>query len=280
MTKCLYHGNCNDGIAAAAVVWRAHPNMDPDKDFVAVQYGQEPPWDAIDGHDVIIVDFSYKRPTVLEIQRRAASLLILDHHKSAERELAGINGAVFRMDQCGAVMAWNHFFPDDDMPELLLYVQDRDLWTKKLADTDAIAMRLRSFPLDLRHWSAFLNSPIDNMKHEGRAINRWFQLQCSQLVKTWSKAPTYVEIDGYFVPAVNAASFMASEVAGALAEGKPFAAVFFHVPKGVVYSLRRRDGDVDLSEIAAAYGGGGHPAAAGFMVPHVLPYVQFEEGPK
>lgn len=59
-TLCIYHGNCADGFAGAWVVRRA---LGEDRvDFYPGVY-QEPPPDVTD-RDVIIVDFSYKRPVL------------------------------------------------------------------------------------------------------------------------------------------------------------------------------------------------------------------------
>lgn len=282
MKKCLYHANCNDGIAAALAVWLANPKMRPDKDFIPVQYGQDPPWDDIASEPVVIVDFSYKSSVMQGIMGVVTELTVLDHHASAKRELVGLNGAVlpngqraeiiFDMSRSGAVMAWEHFHPEREIPELLLYVQDRDLWRKKLPGCDAVSMWLRSWPMELRIWDNHLNHvPVERMATEGGAISRWFNLQCQQLYEAWGKHPTFSVIDGHKVPVINASGFMASELGHLLAHGHPFAAVFFHVPGGVVYSLRRAEGSVDLSVVAASMGGGGHPAAAGFKCKGVLP---------
>jgi len=61
--------------------------------------------------------------------------------------------------------------------------------------------------------------------------------------------------------------FMASDVAGELSEGYPFAAVFWVSQSEKTYSLRSRENGIDVSEIAKKYGGGGHKHAAGFKIP-------------
>src|SRR4029077_6564994 len=78
---CIYHGNCADGFGAAWVVRRAIPECE----FHAGVYQNEPP--DVRGRDVILVDFSYKRPVLEGMARVAASLLIIDHHKTAIDEL-------------------------------------------------------------------------------------------------------------------------------------------------------------------------------------------------
>ena len=261
--KCLYHANCNDGLAAAMAVWLAHPDMLP-RDFVPVQYGSEPPWDVIQDQDVVIVDFWYKRVWIQAIHLRARSLLVLDHHASAERELEGLDCVVFDMNASGAVLAWNHFHPNEPIPDLFLYVQDRDLWRNELSDSQAVTMYLRSWTQDLRTWRWLMSVPVERMVQEGKPILRWYEQERDRLVAAWREKPVYGEIAGWRVPMINVPGFMVSDIAGELAVGHPFAVGYFHVADGVVFSLRRRVGDLDLSEVAASLGGGGHAAAAGF----------------
>jgi nanoRNase/pAp phosphatase (c-di-AMP/oligoRNAs hydrolase) len=72
-------------------------------------------------------------------------------------------------------------------------------------------------------------------------------------------------IAGYTVPVLNAPHFMASDLAGELSEGHPFAATYYIDSTGkYIYSLRSREGGIDVSDIAKSFGGGGHAAAAGF----------------
>jgi nanoRNase/pAp phosphatase (c-di-AMP/oligoRNAs hydrolase) len=71
-------------------------------------------------------------------------------------------------------------------------------------------------------------------------------------------------MDGHKVRVVNA-TVLFSEIAGELAEDSPFGACYFDRHDGKrQWSLRSRDGGVDVSEIAKAHGGGGHKNAAGF----------------
>ena len=81
MSMCIYHGNCADGFGAAWVVRKALGEID----FHGAKY-QEPPPD-VTGKDVVMVDFSYKRPVLLEMAEKANSILILDHHKTSAEDL-------------------------------------------------------------------------------------------------------------------------------------------------------------------------------------------------
>src|SRR6267142_5992911 len=104
---CIFHGNCDDGFGAAFAVWKRDGDC---VDYHPGIYGKAPP--DVTGMDVAIVDFSYKRSVMKDLAARAKSILVLDHHKTAEADLAGLSDecqnveVVFDMFRSGAVMAW------------------------------------------------------------------------------------------------------------------------------------------------------------------------------
>lgn len=259
----IYHGNCDDGFGAAFAIWRCWP--DAGIHFHAATYQETPP--NMTDCDVAIVDFSYKRPVMCDIARQAASVLVLDHHKTAEADLAGLQDECpnvkvhFDMARSGAVMAWQYFHPDPDglVPLFFQYLQDRDLWTKKLPHVDEFTAALRSYPQDFATWNSLdVNTLID----EGIAIQRYYR----KLIEDHKKHAYRRNIGGHVVPVVNASLFMSSELAGELAEGEPFAAVYVESNGFVTWSLRSRENGLDVSEIAKQFGGGGHKHAAGFRI--------------
>jgi uncharacterized protein len=236
---CIYHGGCDDGFAAALVV---HLAMKGEVELFPAAYGKPAP--DVTGREVIIVDFSYKRADMKVLADQAASILMLDHHKS------------------GAMMAFDHFMPGATKGrDFITYIQDRDLWLKKMPGTEEFTMALRSYPQDLAMWETFFNEGPMRLLEEGLGILRYYR----QLVEAAKKLAFPATIDGVLVPVCNSTFALASDVAGELAEGKPFAAVFYETPDGYVYSLRSRgEGGADVSAIASKFGGGGHKNAAGF----------------
>lgn len=267
----LYHGNCNDGFCAAWLMRKAFPDVA----CVGVRYGQSPP--GVSGRNVAIVDFSYKRDVLLGMKERAASLVVLDHHKSAAEDLAGLDFCEFDMGRSGARMAWDWLrsrglLPgrigaweptgDDDAHWLVEYVQDRDLWRHKLAYSRAVNAAIASREHDFAEWDAMADGSIARLADEGVAILRYQ----SKVVRDHVRNARPVEIAGHEVLAVNATCLF-SEIAGELAEGRPFGACYFDRQDGKrQFSLRSREGGLDVSEIARLFGGGGHASAAGFEI--------------
>lgn len=286
-TVVIYHGGgCFDGFCAAWVLRRLHP----DAEFVAAQYGEPPP--DVAGSNVVIADFSYKRPVMLSLAECADSLTVLDHHKTAAADLDGLEAEcvargltrptiVFDMGKSGGRLAWEHAYDRDKdthstfgrwvvgnnyfrdaAPWLVDYTEDRDLWRWALPFSREINAGLRSYPMTFDGWDAMAGrEPIAWLMPEGRAILRAEQ----QTVDTHVRHAREIDLAGHKVLAVNATT-LTSDIAGALAAGRPFGVCYFDRADGMrVWSLRSRDGGVDVSAVATLFGGGGHRNAAGFQ---------------
>lgn len=252
----IYHDNCADGFCAAWAVRKQYPNAT----FIAAKYGDEPP--APEGRDVFIVDFSYPRDVLFNLREKAASLVVMDHHKTAQAALSGLGFCIFDMDKSGARLAWERFNTGQSPHWLVDYTEDRDLWRWKLPHSKEINSAIRSYPFDFEEWDSIAKRNPEEFIAEGAAILRD---QKQTIASHVANAGTF-ELDGYTIPCVNCTTLI-SEVVGELAEGQPFAAGFFIAANGDrVYSLRSRGDGIDVSEIAKRHGGGGHKNAAGFTV--------------
>lgn len=274
---CIFHAHCDDGFAAAWCVRRAIP----DAEFYAGVYQQEPP-DVTD-RDVVLVDFSYKRPVLLQMAERARSVLVLDHHKTAAEDLAGFPApepfgtwldappsvvALFDMGRSGAGLTWDYLNPRRPRPRFLDYIEDRDLWRRQLPDSDFFTIALRSYPQDFVVWDDLVAAGPAPLIAEGRSIHRYYRLRVDELKRNAYQAI----LGGHAAWVTNAPYFAASEVAGELAErdGGEFGACFHQFSnRRWGYSLRSR-GDFDVSEIAKQFGGGGHKNAAGFTADDIV----------
>lgn len=237
---CIYHGNCADGFTAAWAVWKIFP----DAEFYPATYGNSPP--DVKGKNVIMVDFSYKKPVLDEICKNANSIIILDHHKTAAEDLkeakqfsktwedhkrnvyqdrcenAAINGAilyaVFDMERSGAKIAWEFFHPDTPVPQLVRHVEDRDLWRFRLGKTREIQAYLFSHEYTFEEWEYIAGMCDDPEGHKemaaaGAAIERKHFKDIAELIKA-SKRRMY--IGGHEVYVVNLPYTMASDACHAL----------------------------------------------------------------
>lgn len=257
---CIYHGNCADGFGAAWVVRKALGDIE----FHPGVY-QEPPPDVTD-KDVVMVDFSYKRPVLLEMAAKANSILILDHHKTAVEDLIDLPANVitkFDINRSGAHITWDHFFPDQPPPLLLLHIEDRDLWRFALQNTREIQANVFSYPYDFQVWDELMAANVETLAVEGKAIERKHFKDIDELLGVVTRP---MVIGGFNVQVANLPYTLTSDAGHKLAIGKPFGACYWDTPEGRVFSLRSTDEGVDVSCIAKQYGGGGHRNASGFRV--------------
>ena len=251
----LYHANCADGFGAAWSAWR---KLGDKADYIPVQHGVPPP-ELPEATFVYILDFSYARATIEEMSARYASIQIIDHHRTAEKELHGLQYALFDLTKSGAVLSWEFFHPGKPVPLLLQYVMDRDLWTHKLSNSREVFAALSSYPMDFKVWNQL---EVSILAKEGVPIVRYLK----EMVKLVCDQARFETVAGYRVPVVNTAvhgSEVGEELLSRFME-VPFAVSYFDRADGIrQWSLRSR-ADFDVSEIARSFQNGGHPQAAGF----------------
>lgn len=283
---CIYHENCDDGFASAWIisnVWR-------DVDFRPCTYGNAVPDHDIDGKHVIIVDFSFKKDVLTELAKRAASIVILDHHKTARNGLVGLpthpsldrhivthemksRGAnillSFDMDKSGARMTWEFCHPGVEPSDFILAIEDRDLWALKLPDSKLVAMYLRTVERTFANWDHvewLYEHERDQFLRGAKLVDDFYWLRIREIMDNAVKT----HFHGFDnVAIVHLPESFASDTLNALLNKHPDIpfAVGVVDKKGIKkFSMRSRDGGVDVSEIALKFGGGGHHSAASFRI--------------
>ena len=281
----IYHGGCRDGFCAAYVAWKG---LGPDTVFFPGYYGQPPPVrEQTAGRDVYVLDFSYPRAQMQQLANDCASILVLDHHATAEAALIDLPFAQFDMTRSGAGMAWDHFFPGEPRPWFVDYVEDRDLWRHALPHSEELCAYLGAVPFDFTEWDKLASgsssedraADIERYQHLGAAV----LMKVKQYVAEVAKNAVLGEFCGHKgVPFVNAPQCDISELVHALCVGKPLAVGWFVRGDGMhQYSLRSEAGGVDVSELARKFGGGGHRHAAGFQLndsPQEMGWIEWAKG--
>jgi len=269
---CIYHAGCPDGFGAAWAAWRA---WGEDGFYVARSHDDPIDTSQFRGDHVIFADIAPPPGAWEELAEETERLVVLDHHVSALQRYeadpalaahVARNGHEVRFDlgHSGAALAWEHMHPERPLPDLLAYVEDQDLWRFALpssrAVNAAISSRLRSFEV----WSGLAAQPMEALAAEGEPILRAQRMEVDRALA----AAHPVRVGTLRLEAVNARTQRA-EIGHELAERRAFG-----TPGGAVYRLT---GDrvhvslysvagLDVSEIATAFGGGGHRNAAGFTV--------------
>lgn len=259
----LYHAGCPDGFGSAWSFWRRYGEK---ADYVPVKHGESPP--DVKGRKVFVVDFSYPRTILLQMNEDAESLTVLDHHISAQKDLGDLDFCHFDMNHSGAYLSWVHLFGEDNVPLLISYIEDRDLWKWELDSSMEILSAVDAFKKDFKTWdrlSSFLDAVNSITWAKVRSMGEGILKYKDTLIASMSRHQYRIDILEYNVPVINV-PFFQSEIASDMAEGEDFSAAYYYDGEGYCFSLRSRDDGVDVSKIASCFGGGGHRNAAGFRV--------------
>ena len=261
----IHHGNCSDGFASYWVVYKFYKGKVEGYPGV---YQREPP--DVTGRNVIMVDFSYKRPVIEKMLVKANSILIIDHHKSAEEEFRGFTHPKFNfffdIEKSGATLTWEYYF-EGEPPQLLQHIADRDLWKFELEGTREIQACLFSYPYYIPVWDKLITEgDLRDMATEGRAIERKHHKDIEELLAVTRR---FMKIGGIEMPCANLPYTLSSDAGNLMAarHESGVAACYMDTREGRVFSLRSINSGPDVADIAKAYGGGGHARAAGFTVP-------------
>jgi oligoribonuclease NrnB/cAMP/cGMP phosphodiesterase (DHH superfamily) len=273
----LYHGqNCTDGWGAALIAFLI---FGYNAIFKAMSHGDNPP--DVEGKRVYILDYCFSKEIIEKMIEDAESVLVIDHHKTAEKELCDIsdNNKIFNMKKSGAVLTWEHFYPNEPVPELLLYIQDRDIWINKMNDTREVAVALQDMNKGIEHvdqWIYYLddskipelvNKGLSVLEHQKKILEK---LEKSSYLDTWN-----IFVDGeskVFKVAVSNSPTLQSDLGARLLtesqkfKSADFAAIYYYNGTKTIFSLRSCDHKQDISIIAKLFGGGGHRNASGCAV--------------
>jgi hypothetical protein len=267
----LYHGRgCPDGFAAALAAWLFYEGR---AELLGLDHGDiksVADLPALEGRAVYILDFAFSPEIMREIDARAAKLVMLDHHKSAAEQLTGFAcrcGVVhFDMAKSGAHLAWEFFQPQRPLPELVRFVEDRDIWTWQYPESPAFLAALDMEPFEFTRWAeiaAFTPAQLADFMARGHAMDEKF----SKLAADIAEGAQPITFNGQQGLMVNAPGVFHSLVGEILSKKSGTFALIWTAGKGgvVKVGLRSQRG-YDCIPLADSMGGGGHAQACGFRL--------------
>ena len=265
ITYILHHDDA-DGFGAAAAAFK-RLGQGSHVRYIAVDYGRAMP-DMEDGSTVYILDYSYPRAVLEELNARMKSVTVIDHHKSAMLDLEGLPYAIFDMNKSGAGLAWDYFNPDEPRPAFINYIEDSDLYKFALPDAKYVRLALFQIELDLEVYVDMLYVDILDLIYDGKTLEKML----IQNLEMGFKTRHVIEVDEYKMLAVNVCLHMSDFgnqlFTKYLAEsGADFAGVYYRMDDDKIKFSCRSVGDFDVSLICKRFGGGGHKNASGFEIP-------------
>lgn len=268
---CIYHIADHDGKGSAAIVKYAHKECE----LLGYNYDQEIPYDEISKHDkIVICDISFPMEYMFKLHAEK-DLTWIDHHASAIAQYdaylekaggLGIKGSR-AIGKAAIELTWEYFFPDKPVPEgvHLLALNDLfDLRDKRVRPFEyAFQAQGVNRPYDYVWKDLFEGkTDINLMVEKGSAILSYIKHRDYRLVRNMAFEGTY---NGLRCIAANMPQ-AGSDFFESLDNIKNYDfMVSFSLNKRNRWNLsfRSTTDDVDVSKIAAAFGGGGHKRAAG-----------------
>lgn len=264
----IYHDQCRDGFGAAYAAWKKFG----DKASYIPRKTQDPVVEGLKDKEIFIVDYSYKKPDLEMLSATNRSVVVIDHHETSKAAVESFSENVFDMDHSGAVLAWQYFHPHTEVPKLLLYIEDHDLWRFKMEHNREFGAALGEYDQDFETWDKLNSNLADRDDFSkfislGGAIAGFEDKMVQKLLAFREK----VLFEGNEIYAVNCSRLYRSVVAHELSnlngkEGRIEMAIVYYRYDGRVHCSLRSNGDVDVRVMAEKYGGGGHKNASSIRV--------------
>lgn len=258
----FYHGNCNDGFGAA---WVAYKKFKSNASYIPIQHDSPLPAD-LRKKNIYFLDFCPGLEDIKRLHKEAAGLYVIDHHESVKEVIKNVPNKIYDLSHSGSVLAWQYFFPGQAIPKLLRHVEDKDLWNFKLSKTKEILAALDLEDHNFQTWNRFAKK-LDNtgkrkdVIEQGKTILEYQRRVIGSLVGQADR----VKFEGYEVLCVNS-PVLNSEIGSALVKKMPPFGIIWYEQKGKIKVSLRSDSKLNVFKLAAKYGGGGHPGAAGFRI--------------
>ena len=268
---CIYHIADHDGKGSAAIV----KSKFPETDLMGLNHDMEIPYAEIEKHDkVVICDIALPVKYMFELNKKI-DLTWIDHHVSVINEYeellkSGEYEPIKGLREVGTaalVLTWKYFYPEQELPEGLRLLGLNDIYDLRDRRVRPFEYAVQTFgvnrPTD-KIWTQLINNELNikEMVEKGNAILSWVRHRNYRLVRGMAFESEY---KGLRCICSNMAQGQ-SEFFDSLENNRDFDfMVNFFMNKKNRWNLTfyTYKNNVDVSKIAAEFGGGGHAKAAG-----------------
>lgn len=284
--KCLFHKDA-DGRASAAIVYKYYireRRILEDFSFIGINYDDTFPYDTIQLNElVIIVDFSLQNKGDFELLLAITNNVIwIDHHITAIEKHNGLDIEGLRRDgTAGCELAWEYFYPNKPMPYCIKLLGDYDVWTFKYGKTtDYLQVGIKTYDTrpDANNWIWWLKPTcmMDDVIKKGELLIEYRDI----LYKGFAKGSYIGKFKGLFNKFKNYklmccnSQIASSQLFDSIKDD--FDIMIRYHFNGEIYNVSLyTTKNIDVSQIAVKYKGGGHKKAAGFSCKK-LPFIKLK----
>lgn len=277
----IFHHNDPDGICSAHLIDYYHPYGPFEAaDFFPITYGDRFPIERIQpNEEVWIVDYSLEPEDLYTLRQHVTENIVwIDHHITAiDRFIAfpfTLDG-LRRFDLAGCMLTWIYlrslYLPSkkitetfiqlkiDSAPYYVKLLADWDTWTFQYGEeTRAFQAWFRAYDLDPLSlmWAVVANDPKPAIE-SGKEMLQFQRGFYDRYVRAHGFD---VQFEGHLCHACNIKAG-----SDAFEQADEYAIVIPFIWDGTKWTVSLYSDEVDVSEIAKRYGGGGHAGAAGFQ---------------
>lgn len=258
----LYHAGCSDGFGAALAAWK---KLGRGSSYIPIEPGILPP-KPIRARKIYVLDSSLRKNDFKKLRKENKEVIVIDHHASNEKDMRFASSYFFDIKHSAAVLSWMYFHPSKKVPRFFKHIEDRDLWKFKLPHTREIGAFIDLMPHNFKKWSKIVSdfekaSSKKIMIQKGKIILDYEK----RLLESLLKNAELVKFQGYKTWAVNS-PFLESQAGNIMCKKFPPIAIIWRQKHGIRTFSLRSNGKVDVSKLAARFGGGGHKTSAGFRM--------------
>ena len=275
---CIYHIADHDGKGSGAIVKRVFPEAE----LLGLNHDMEIPYDIIAQHDKIVVcDFALPVDFMFELSEKI-DFTWIDHHASVidqynaeilkgKKEIKGVR----RVGQAAIELCWQYFYPDNPVPLGVELLAKNDLFDLRDPRVRPFEFAMQSFGVnspDDKIWTDLFENRlnIEAMIEEGERILSWINVRNYRLVRSMAFE---AEIDGLKCICANMPQGYSSFYDSL--ENREYYDVMinFYMNRKRKWNLSFYSSkkEVDVSRLAAKFGGGGHRGADGASALDELP---------
>jgi len=278
----IYHIGCTDGMACVSVAYHyCRSNNYPMPKLIGIRPSCKVSLESLDtlSGTLLIVDVI---PSNLNaVIARASYTIIIDHHKTNGQYLTdcAANVIIFNSNNAACVLTYKYFYPTKEIPLVIAYIEDRDIWSQKYPESNDLISSLISLNSKAEETIDMICRSIDNDAYTNNLLITGKRLAAKRRQMVLSKCREGLAIVNisfhnrmYRGVIFNDCYDLRSDIGNHLLETYKDLdlIVFWHwsETEGQYFiSLRGTDGGVDIGEICKQYpDGGGHRNAAGFSI--------------
>jgi oligoribonuclease NrnB/cAMP/cGMP phosphodiesterase (DHH superfamily) len=274
----IYFHNDPDGVTSGAIALKyykeqGYENVECRK--INYNYNFEKEYNYLKENDVdelVILDFCFPEEYMNKFHRVIANnnIIWVDHHPIIDKikldsEIRGLRSK----DNAGCVLTWKYYYPNKDENEIVLYIEDLDLWNWRWTNTKPFInyfdMKCKT-PEDVLSYFQFEDIDgyeINKFIEQGKVL---LEAQAVRIKKAFEQGRD-IMFHGHKTRSCNSSNDV-SQVGEYCYKDKeyPIGMIWQIVGKNIIVGLRSNS--INVGTIATSYkNGGGHKFASGFVLP-------------